>query len=999
MEMSKEKIEVKKNRRKTINIATWNVRGTNEDGALNNLVKEMKKYRIEILTVQETKRTANDVTEVDNYVFFNSGGENRYLGTGFLISERIRPTVIKFEAVSERLCFLRLKAKHRKLSLINVHAPTEEKSEEEKEEFYELLENIYQRLPESDMKIILGDMNAKVGTEEYYKPAIGRYSKHTESNENGRKLISFALEKEMRIISTDFQRKEIYKGTWRSPDGQTINQIDHVLIPRRYAKYATNVVSCRGADANTDHFLVRICLDEEANTNKKKPKRRTKKKNILDLQNEEKRLNYSSALNLKAEELSKKNNIEEKWTGIQEIILKTAAKVLTEKPINIKKKWFTKECIEEINARNVARQKMIKSNSEDNKLKYQEQRRKAKDTCRKAKRTYLDKEMKDLETKYINREIKNFYQEVKKSRGEYRHRTIYIKDKEGNLLGNNDNILQRWKEHFDETLNQGVQLHITNDTTQQQNLTVGRQGELDDNEVTTPTLEELTIKIKSLKNNKCPGENELASELIKYGGETIQKQIYELVTDIWSKEKMPKSWTTAIIKPLFKKGDKTDCNNYRAIALLDTTYKILASLIKDKLTGYAEKIIGDYQCGFRCNRSVTDQIFTLKQVQSNCYEYKQTIYALFVDFKQAYDSINRERLYEIMKKLGVPTKLVRLVKMTLEGSTNKVSYNGETSDAFIVRQGLRQGDPLSTVLFNVALEKIIRDSGINRCGTLFTKSHQCLAYADDVTLLARTKAELKMLVKNMEAAAKEIGLCINSQKSKYMEMGGFENRGRPQQNENLKVSLTQESELVFEKVSSVTFLGVLITDNGDNSKEISARIAKGDKCVGSLKEVLKSKEVSRSAKARIYKTVVRPTVMYGSETWTYNKADQMRIEVWERRVLRKIYGGIKVGDTWERRSNKDLMEVFGETGITNQIKAGRIRWLGHMERLTQERATKKVLRGSSEGTRKQGRPRRKWLEAVREDLVKLDIRNWREVATDRKSWRKVVEAAMGLNGL
>ena len=110
-----------------------------------------------------------------------------------------------------------------------------------------------------------------------------------------------------------------------------------------------------------------------------------------------------------------------------------------------------------------------------------------------------------------------------------------------------------------------------------------------------------------------------------------------------------------------KKGDKTDCNNYRGISLLPTTSKVLSNIMLSRLIPYAEEDIGDHQCGFRRNRSTTDHIFCLCQILEKKweYEYKEAVHQLFIDFKKAYDSVRREVLYNILIEFGVPKKLVR----------------------------------------------------------------------------------------------------------------------------------------------------------------------------------------------------------------------------------------------------------------------------------------------------------------------------------------------------
>jgi hypothetical protein len=125
------------------------------------------------------------------------------------------------------------------------------------------------------------------------------------------------------------------------------------------------------------------------------------------------------------------------------------------------------------------------------------------------------------------------------------------------------------------------------------------------------------------------------------------------------------------IVPLYKKGDKTDCSNNLCISLSSTIYKILSTILLSRLTSYVEEIIGDHQCGFQCNRSTTDHIFSICQILEKKWEYNKTVRQLFMDFKKAYDSVRREGSYNILTDFGIPMKLVRLVKMCLSETYNK----------------------------------------------------------------------------------------------------------------------------------------------------------------------------------------------------------------------------------------------------------------------------------------------------------------------------------------
>jgi hypothetical protein len=155
------------------------------------------------------------------------------------------------------------------------------------------------------------------------------------------------------------------------------------------------------------------------------------------------------------------------------------------------------------------------------------------------------------------------------------------------------------------------------------------------------------------------------SRIFKKGGETLWRRNHHLIKLIWVQHKMPEEWSMGIIQPIYKKGDKLECSNYRATSLINVTYKVLLGIQYNRLTVYAEKILGEYQCGFRANRSTIDHIFTIRQTQGKAYEYNTHLHNLFLDFKQAFD---RDRMLNGLLVLGIPKKLVRLISVTMAGS-------------------------------------------------------------------------------------------------------------------------------------------------------------------------------------------------------------------------------------------------------------------------------------------------------------------------------------------
>jgi hypothetical protein len=145
----------------------------------------------------------------------------------------------------------------------------------------------------------------------------------------------------------------------------------------------------------------------------------------------------------------------------------------------------------------------------------------------------------------------------------------------------------------------------------------------------------------------------------------LHSEIHELNILIWNKEELPHQWKESIVVPVRRKGDKTDCSNYRGISLLSTSYKILSNILLSRLIPYVDEIIGDHQCGFQRNRPTTDQIFYIRQILEKKWEYNDTVHQIFIDFKKAYDSVRREASYNICIEFRIPRKLVELIKMCL----------------------------------------------------------------------------------------------------------------------------------------------------------------------------------------------------------------------------------------------------------------------------------------------------------------------------------------------
>ena len=254
------------------------------------------------------------------------------------------------------------------------------------------------------------------------------------------------------------------------------------------------------------------------------------------------------------------------------------------------------------------------------------------------------------------------------------------------------------------------------------------------------------------------------------------------------------------------------------------------------------------------------------------------------------------------------------------------------SDNFKLHKGIRQGDALAPLLFNVVLEIAVRKSYVETAGTIFTKCNQIIAYADDVVIMGRRLDDVKDTFVALEEQTKKFGLIINENKTKLMTVSKKAFR----ENQNLVIQTYS-----FEVVKEFTYLGTLITNNNELRPEIEKRIFNANRAYYALLPVLKSQAIYRTEKIRIYKTLIRPVLTYGAEAWTMKVEMIKRLAVFERKVLRKILGAVRVNDIWRRRYNSELMALYEDLDLVSFIKLNRLRWIGHIYRMEN---TRKVTR-------------------------------------------------------
>ncbi|BHF67789.1 hypothetical protein SprV_0301081800 [Sparganum proliferum] len=273
------------------------------------------------------------------------------------------------------------------------------------------------------------------------------------------------------------------------------------------------------------------------------------------------------------------------------------------------------------------------------------------------------------------------------------------------LLTEKTQILQRWAEHFRGVLNRPSAI---SDAAIDRLPQVETNVDLD----LPPSLQETIRAGQQLSSGKAPGSDAIPAEVYKHGGPQLMDHLTALFQEMWRQGEVPQDFKDSTIVHLYKrKGNRQVCYNHRSISLLNIAGKIFARILLNRLNNYLEQgLLPESQCGFRRHRGTTDMIFAARQLQEKCQEMRTHLYATFVDLTKAFDTVNREGLWKIMRKFGCPERFIEMVRQLHDGMMARVTDNGAVSEAFAVTNGVKQGCVLAPTLLSLMFSAMLMDA-------------------------------------------------------------------------------------------------------------------------------------------------------------------------------------------------------------------------------------------------------------------------------------------------
>ena len=551
----------------------------------------------------------------------------------------------------------------------------------------------------------------------------------------------------------------------------------------------------------------------------------------------------------------------------------------------------------------------------------------------------------------------------------------------GKLKGNSpDERKQLWYKHFKTLLG-------TPDTSQQRDdieQVFSNPGIID----TEFTLSEIKEAKKQICEGKAPGDDGIMPETIKRidTDEILLKFSNKLLVDGLAPEQL----STLTIVPVPKPGDLRFTNNYRGISLTSLVSKLINRMILNRIRPYLDPLLRGNQAGFRPGRSTTAQILALRRIIEGVKRRNLPAVMVFVDFCKAFDSINHNTMFNILKAYGIPPHLVEAIRLSYSNLRAKIrSPDGET-DYFKIHAGVMQGDTLAPFLFIIVLDFAMRKAILGKEQELgFTIQQRrssrypavaiCdLDFADDIVLLSNEIDQARQLLLRVQQECRNVGLELNSKKTKSMFYNTDVAKIFTIDNTEVKQALTETGDQDFK------YLGAWC----NQSRDITTRKALAWQSLNKLTKIWKS-NLAKSTKLKLFRATVETILLYGCSTWTLTQREEKKLDGTYTRMLRVVHN---IG--WDDKITNE--SLYGKLDkISHTMRTRRMKLAGHVFRDKSSPAHALITWVPTHGVTSRGRPATSYPEALMTDANVETTLQLEQLMANRVEWRNHMSRSTG----
>ena len=917
--------KVVKLRAGTLNVGTMTGKG-------REIADLMERRKMDVLCVQETRWKGDKARELgDGYKLLYSGAnkESRN-GVGIVLSNKLRDSIVSIKRTNDRIMVIKLCFQGKMINIFSVYAPQVGCSEEEKNSFWEDMNRELSEMSVQERLIMGGDLNGHVGSNREGIDRVHGGWGIGERNAEGERVIDCAVSFDLAVVNTWYRKDHSKYITYKS--GGNESQIDFLMYRRSHLKEVKNCKIINGEAVATQHKVVVMDWEMKGIERSKSTLADPKIKWWRLMKEADKRQEFKEKV---LREARLPEGVKQWWDHNSEVIKRVGTEVLgmtsgRKPPCDKESWWWNDEVQKAIRTKKEAKKDWEKHGQQEDGERNQRCKKEAKKAVAKAKAQALNEIYVELETPEGEREIHRIAKSRNKATKDYTH-IKQIKDENGLVLCSQEKIKMRWEKYYEKLLNEENPRVIFEDGSQ--NLGVAQNI----------SRREVKKQLKKMKNGKAIGPDGIPVEVWKSLGEEGIDMLWDLMNKIYQQEMMPEQWRESFIVPIYKeKGDIQDCSNYRGIKLMSHSMKLWERIIDERIR--EETSVGEEQFGFMPGRGTTDAMFALRQVMEKYREKQRGLHIVFIDLEKAYDRVPRQEVWRCMREKGTPEKYVSLIQDMYEGATTKVKSSVGLTRSIQVRVGLHQGSALSPYLFDLVMDVISQE--------IRDMSPWCMLFADDIMICSTERELVEGKLEQWRKALEDRGLKISRGKTEYLRF-----------NEDQDTEICMEG-VRLNRVENFKYLGSKVSSDGNLDAEITHRVQAGWRNWRKMSGVLCDPKINVRLKGKVYKTVVRPAMMYGAEAWPLKKTQERKLEVEEMKMLRWMCGVTKM----DKIRNERIRGTVKAEKISKKIQERRLQWYGHVRRREDGYVGRRVMEMEVPGRRGRGRPKQRWMDNVKEDM-------------------------------
>ena len=963
-------------------LATLNCRTLLADETLADLDITLSDNNVALCALQEVRRDGFTSTLTDNYKIYWFGEGSVQRGVGFALPKRyvhLVKAVHPFLGSDGRIITMEilLHDNNTPVTIIYAYSPPNTSSVLIREKFYSQLRTVVK--PAS---WLLGDFNARVGRcPSEADEDFGAERSHTVGpcslkgdivpNANGLLLLDIAGENNYRHVSSHFTMRDSKRWTWRHPRYHSRAVLDHVFVPAPELRNISRYSVAHQTTVYTDH---RLCVCEltfrprlQKNAEKRPAPidnsklhddniRTTFEQEVTNL------LGSSDPDSLSTDYLSNK---------IRTVAVNAAESVL---PMKAKSK-FPEDF--SLNTADMIRQKRKtwKFLQKAGRRITRSMRDTYRSLCRDTKRaislnrtTTLEKEAVDLSNAFAENRFKGY----KLLKQQHRKRSKAIMPPETEFT-------EHYRQHYqlgaeEPILVSGCELppSDTNDTLSRADFDAG---------------------LRRLNENRAPGHEKCAAEYLKRGGSRLANWLFVLMVRVWTfASDLPLTDRIGSLLPIPKKTSSTSVDATRPICLLTSIYKLYAIIVFQKVRDRVKEYVTWTQAGFIKGRSCANNLWILRRVAERAIEFNAPVYCALVDYKGAFDALNRTTLGRVLSLFLPRTMMLRVLSLYFDAKA-KVVVDKSDGPLFDLLRGVRQGCPASPSFFTVALGFVSRTVCIAFEGVRLVHLHLCsLEYADDQILFSLTAGGMQDMLNFLVETAAPFGLRLSPAKC---ELICFH---RPGTVDKARLPQVTVGGKILSWKQSVVYLGSCFSEHGITLVAVKHRICCAESVVNRLNDrVFQRRGVNSKLKGQFMDTAVFSSLLYGLEHCAVGVRDQRCMNGFFLRLAKRV---LHLRYDYHL-SYQEAEDKLGIQRPSVRLARERLRWTGHMFR-SQDEVLQEVLHFvPAGGERGRGRPRHRFYDTLKSDMkdrgVTINTRTqtlfWeqvKELSSNRDEWKRVI---------